>query len=332
MRRRPGFFSIRPRPASDVREAAVDLLSAVLQELRLRSAAYRVLELHPPWRLRFDGGLRGVHVVLTGGGTLTADGRPPRQLAAGDLVVLPRADSHELASPDAAGLPPSSSLELARHADGNRIVVGGGSAGEATTLLCGAFFFDDVDHPAAAGLPRCIHVPGRAGRAPAWLAGLTAALTTEALHGGPGSEIVMARVSDALITRALRHHLETVDEPGWLRGLRDPPIAAALVAVHADLAHPWTLPSLARTAGLSRSAFAARFAHVVGRTPMQYVGSCRMRRARDLLRADDVTVAGVATRVGYGSEAAFSAAFTRHTGIPPGAYRRRNAPAVPAVG
>jgi hypothetical protein len=38
----------------------------------------------------------------------------------------------------------------------------------------------------------------------------------------------MARLSDALITRALRHQLETADETGWLRGLRDPHIAKAL--------------------------------------------------------------------------------------------------------
>jgi AraC-like DNA-binding protein len=301
----------------------LDLLSAVLQELRLHSATYRYLELHPPWRLRFDGGLRGVHVVLTGGGTLTPDGQPPRHLGPGDLVVLPRADSHELASPGAAGVPAVSSLELARRTDGNRIVVdGAGPPGEVTTLLCGAFFFDDTDHPAIAGFPHCIHVPGRHGRAPAWLAGLTAALATETQHGGPGSEIVMARLSDALITRALRHHLETADETGWLRGLRDPHIAKALAAIHTDLAKAWTLPLMARIAGLSRSAFAARFTHIVGQTPMQYLYRHRMRKAATLLRADDATVATIATRVGYGSEAAFSAAFTRHTGMPPGAYRR----------
>jgi AraC-like DNA-binding protein len=306
----------------------LDLLSAVLQELRLHSATYRCLELHPPWRLRFDGGMRGVHVVLTGGGTLTPDGHTPRQLGPGDLVVLPRADSHELASPGAAGVPAVSSLELAQRTDGNRIVVGGaGPPGEVTTLLCGAFFFDDTGHPAVAGFPHCIHVPGKQGRAPAWLAGLTAALATETLHGGPGSEIVMARLSDALITRALRHHLETADETGWLRGLSDPHIAKALAAIHTDLAKAWTLPLMARTAGLSRSAFAVRFTQIVGQTPMQYLYRSRMRKAATMLRAEDTTLARIATRVGYGSEAAFSAAFTRHAGMPPGLYRRLGTPA-----
>ncbi|WP_419751946.1 AraC family transcriptional regulator [Geodermatophilus sp. CPCC 206100] len=299
----------------------MDLLSAVLQELRLTSAAYRSLELHAPWRLRFDGGLRGVHVVVSGNCTLRVDGQAPLDLRPGDLVVLPRADSHELASAQALGVPPVSALDLARRTQGNRIVVGG--AGEVTTIVCGAFSFGDEDHPAVAGFPPCILVPGHEGRSPEWLAGLTAALATETLEGGPGSEVVMARLSDALVTRALRHHLETTDEVGWLQGLRDPHLATALAALHADLAAPWTLERLARSAGLSRSAFAARFAATVGQPPMQYLYRSRMRRAITMLRAGDTTNASIAARVGYGSEAAFAAAFTRHTGVPPGAYRRR---------
>ncbi len=172
------------------------------------------------------------------------------------------------------------------------------------------------------GFPRCIHVPGQQGRAPGWLQGLTQALTGEALQGGPGSEVVMARLSDALVTRALRHHLETAEEPGWLRGLGDPAVVRALTALHGDLAAPWTLPSLARAGGLSRAAFAARFTATIGQPPMRYLHHCRMRRAMTLLRADGATAAGVAGRVGYASEAALSAAFVRYTGMTPGAFRR----------
>jgi AraC-like DNA-binding protein len=300
----------------------MDLLSAVLKELRLDSAAYRVLDLHAPWRLRFDGGLRGVHVVVQGSCVLELDDDGPgRDLRAGDLVVLPRADSHVLRSSGRARARELSSFDLARAATGTRIEVGG--AGESTLLVCGAFFFGDEDHPAVAGFPRCIHVPARSGSAPPWLAGLTEALTAEAREAGPGSDVVMARLSDALVTRALRHHAETVDEPGWLRALGDPALAAVLAAVHADLAAPWTLPSMARRAGLSRAAFAARFTATIGQPPMQYLHGCRIRRAMTLLGGGDTTAAVVASRVGYGSESAFSAAFVRYAGMPPGEYRRR---------
>src|SRR4029078_981379 len=91
--------------------------------------------------------------------------------------------------------------------------------------------------------------------------------------------------SDALVTRALRYHLETADEPGWLHGLRDPAIARALTALHGELGRAWTVAGLAREAGLSRTAFAERFTGLVGQSPMEYVFGCRMRGAQVLPRA-----------------------------------------------
>lgn len=299
----------------------MDVLSSVLRELRLESAAYRVLDLRAPWRLRFDGGLRGVHVVVAGRCLLELDDGTCHALDGGDLVVLPRADSHVVRSAGDQWCPELSSLDLARSTDGTRVSVDG--PGELTRIVCGAFVFGDEDHPAVRGFPRCIHVPGRDGSAPPWLSGLTEALTAEAVASGSGSDVVMARLSDALVTRALRHQVESTDQDGWLRALGDPPLAVALAALHADLAAPWTLKSLAGAAGLSRATFAARFSTSIGQPPMQYLYRCRMRRAMTLLDAGDATAALVASRVGYGSEAAFSAAFVRYAGVPPGEYRRR---------
>lgn len=298
----------------------MDVLSSVLRELRFESASYRRLDLRAPWRLRFDGGLRGVHIVVQGRCSITVDGEQPRNLETGDLVVLPRADSHQMSSVGDEHGPAESALNLAKRTSGPQLNVGG--AGPTTTILCGAFFFGDDGHPAVAGLQSFIHVPGQRGRSPSWLTGLTGALAAETVDGGPGSEVVMARLSDALITRALRHHVETGEERGWLRGLSDPYVATALTAVHDNLAARWTLQSLAEAAGLSRAAFAARFADTMHQTPLQYVTQCRMRRAMTLLRSEQLPLAAVATRVGYSSEAALSAAFVRHVGLPPGHYRR----------
>jgi transcriptional regulator GlxA family with amidase domain len=165
---------------------------------------------------------------------------------------------------------------------------------------------------------RSIHLPGDAGRPSPWLAPLIDALSAEAFDGGPGSDLVMARLSDALLIRALRHHSDTVEQPGWLADLRDPYVATALAAIHADPARPWTLTSLASTAGLSRAAFAAR----IGEPAMRYLLSLRMQRAKALLQDQQATVAAVATQVGYQSDVAFAAAFKREVGSSPGTYRR----------
>jgi len=196
-----------------------------------------------------------------------------------------------------------------------------GQTGAETRIVCGAFFFADDSHPAVAGLPRCVHVPAGVLRAD-WLRGLGDAVVAEARERGPRSDVVMARLSDALVARALRYHLETADEPGWLHGFRDPSVSRALSALHDDLARRWTVGSLAREAGQSRTAFAARFTALVGQPPMEYAFGCRMRRALALLRDERLTIAAIAGQVGYGSESALSAAFTRYTGTTPGGHRR----------
>lgn len=306
--------------SSPVRATREDLLSKILRELRLDSATYRSLVLRGDWRLRFDGPLRGVHVVVAGSPHLSLDDGTCYDLAPGDLVILPRADAHTMSSSAKSRARPYSSLALAERSPDVEAVFG--TTGAETRIVCGVFYFANHDHPAVGGLPACIHVPADPERTP-WLDGLTTALVSEAAERGPGSEVVMARLSDALVTRALRHHLETAEDPGWLHGLRDPAIANALTALHDDLGRPWTVADLARAAGLSRTAFAARFTRLVGRSPMQYALGCRMRRAQELLRTDRLTVEAVASQVGYGSDAALSAAFTRFVGMTPGAYRRK---------
>ena len=248
------------------------------------------------------------------------DGMEVRLLNAGDLVIAPRADPHVLRSIGKPRAPVLSSLKLAELSAGGVIRASG--AGDETIIVCGAFVFHEGDDPALAALPRIIHVPGEMGRAPKWLAGYVDAIMSEAVEGGPGDALVMARLSDALVVRALRFHLDKAEELGWLRGLADPHLAKALAAMHDQLERPWTVASLARVAGLSRAAFAARFSAAVGEAPMSYLLRRRMRRAMTLLRGEQATLARVAESVGYGSEAALSAAFKRHTGSAPGAYRR----------
>ena len=299
----------------------MDLLSAVLRELRFESAAYRWLELGAPFRVGFDRpGLRGVHLVTRGRCELVLADGDVQPLEAGDLVVLPRGDAHLLRSPGRAATATVSGFELARRTAGARLTAGGPGAG--AVVMCGAFVVREPDHPALRGLPRTILLPGAGGAPAPWLAPIVEALHSEAFDAGPGADLVMARLSDALLVRALRHSAEAADHPGWLAGLRDAYVATALEAIHADLARPWTLDALARTAGLSRAAFAARFADRVGDPPMRYLLALRMVRARRLLREPSATVAAVAARVGYGSDAAFAAAFKREVGVAPGAYRR----------
>jgi AraC-like DNA-binding protein len=299
----------------------MDLLSAVLRELRFESAGYRWLELGAPFRVGFNQpGLRGVHHVARGECEVVLDDGTVDRLTAGDLVIFPRGDPHLLCSPGARSGSAVSGFELAMRTPGTRLRAGG--PGTDAVVVCGAFLVGEPDHPALRGLPRTIRLSGEAGRPPEWLASLVKALAAEAFDGGPGSDLVMARLSDALLIRTLRHYSHTVDQPGWLAGLRDPYVANALAAIHTDPARHWTVASLARMAGLSRAAFSARFTHHVGEPAMHYLLALRMQRAKTLLQDQHTTVAAVAPQVGYQSDVAFAAAFKREVGSSPGAYRR----------
>ncbi len=189
-------------------------------------------------------------------------------------------------------------------------------------MLCGAFLVDNATHPALSGMPRIVHVPAEAGGAE-WLGAFHQLLEVEGKESGSGSALVVSRLSDALLARALRFEVERAGEGGWLQALRDPELALALAAMHERIEGPWTLHTLARQAGLSRAAFARRFTEKIGQPPMQYLLGLRMARAMELLRRGQHALAGIAARIGYGSEAAFSTAFKRWTGISPGGYRRR---------
>jgi AraC-like DNA-binding protein len=109
---------------------------------------------------------------------------------------------------------------------------------------------------------------------------------------------------------------------GWLSGLRDDSIGRALGKLHDRPAHDWSLDGLAREVGMSRSVLAERFTHFVGVPPMQYLAQWRMQLAATLLSSTSMTLAEIAERVGYGSEAALSRAYKRWVGVAPAEWRR----------
>ena len=151
------------------------------------------------------------------------------------------------------------------------------------------------------------------------LALLVRLLRDEAQAQRPGKEIILARLIELLFIEAIRS-AGTQATPGLMRGLADPRIAQAIRLIHQDPARRWTVKELARSCALSRSALFGRFTEMTGVTPMGYLFSWRMTLAIQLLCRNEASITEVAERVGYGSASAFSVAFTRYTGVPPGKY------------
>ncbi|WP_019632129.1 AraC family transcriptional regulator [Actinomadura atramentaria] len=306
----------------------MDVLSDVLHRARARNAVIRRLVQRPPWSLTFaDAPPLTVVAALGGTASIRVEGGEPVPLAAGDVALVRGPGSHVVA--DAPGTPPQVEIRAGR----KRVLNGDPEAAHrlfaprtygadepgATTLLRGAYELrGDVGDRLLDALPPLAVVPAGPGTRAA-----LDLLAAEVGRDEPGQDAVLDRLLDLVLVLALRAWCARPDAgpPAWHRALADAAVGAALRALHEDPARRWTVAALAAEAGLSRAAFAARFAALVGEPPLRYLTGWRMALAADLLRGGDATVAAVARRVGYADAFAFSVAFRRARGTTPSAWR-----------
>jgi AraC-like DNA-binding protein len=306
-----------------------DLLGEALHFLRMTGTFYCRSELTAPWALALPAvkGTLAFHLPTSGQCWLEVDGAAPVLLRPGDLALVPHGEGHRLMSEPGTPAPRLDQLKHEKVSDRYAILRHGGG-GAPTSLVCGAVRFD---HPAAhhliALLPRLIHVDAAAPRMEPmmeWMQSTLRLMAVEAQERRPGGETVITRLADILVIQAIRTWMQRdpAAQTGWLGALKDRQIGRAITLIHRDPARPWTLASLASEVAMSRSAFAERFTELVGEPAMHYLARWRMHVALTWLREEDAGVAELATRLGYQSEAAFSRAFKRYTGISPGAARR----------
>ncbi|WMJ68644.1 AraC family transcriptional regulator [Stenotrophomonas sp. 24(2023)] len=173
-------------------------------------------------------------------------------------------------------------------------------------------------NPISAALPDVICLPLRALEG---AEGTLALLFDEAFTQRCGRTAMVNRLFEVVMIQVLRYLMESGQvRGGLLAGLGHPRLRLALVAVHEQPAHPWTLASLADVAGMSRTVFAEAFRQALGTTPGQYLQGWRVGLAQQALRQGQ-PLKRIADEVGYGSEAALSRAFKAHTGQSPRQWR-----------
>ncbi|MCX7357910.1 MAG: AraC family transcriptional regulator [Alphaproteobacteria bacterium] len=272
--------------------------------------------------------LAAFHYVIEGGLVVTMPDGGEWRLGAGDVVLLPHNEIHVMAS--APGLPSISPRELFPTAAPNgvfRIVHGGG--GEVTRMVCGFLGGNAQLHPLLTNLPQVVTFNLSTLPSGDWIARTFAYAAQTQAAQDTGAPTVLTKVSELMVVEALRHYLSALppEKTGWLAGLRDPAIGRAIALMHARVSEDWTADALAREVNLSRSAFAERFTALVGQPPMRYLTNWRMQTAMQKLRETKLMVAQIAFEVGYESEASFTRAFRRETGMPPAAWRTQHAAA-----
>jgi AraC-like DNA-binding protein len=336
----------RSTPARHSEPTLMDALSDVLRAVRLTGAVFFDVHASEPWVAEAPPGraivgtvfpgaehLISYHVVTHGTCWGHVIGEAPRRLVAGDVIVFPHGDPHVMSS--APGMRGTPELALYRPPEDGRLpftLTMGGERPDPARIVCGFLGCDARPfNPLLSALPASLHVAD-GGDGP--LRELVRFAVAETKGPRIGSECMLGRLSELMFVDVVRRYLASLpmDRTNWLAGLRDPLVGRALAALHRSPARAWTLESLARDVGLSRSALADRFTAFVGQPPMQYLACWRMQLAATHLLTGMDSIAEVAERVGYESEAAFSRAFKKVVGVPPGQWRRHRTGTAPAAG
>jgi AraC-like DNA-binding protein len=297
----------------------MDPLSDIIALLRPSAAVSKPITARGRWGVRYrPHDAPGFTIVLSGQAWIVFEGRAPLRLARGDFMLLPTTPAFSLCSePGAACVPVEPRKEAVRH---------GEQEGEPDFVaLGGSFAFERVNAPLLlALLPDLIYVPAREGRSTR-LSRLIELLSEECASSYPGKELIIQRMLEVLLVEALRWRSIGGDAvpAGLLNGMRDPALARALLAMHSDVRARWTVARLARIAGMSRSAFAARFGEHLGYAPIEYLSRWRMAIAKDALSRGAKSLDRIADDIGYESASAFSTAFRKRLGCSPGRFARR---------
>lgn len=324
----------------------MDIISDILRAGRMSGAFFFSAMNYAPWvcgepsaadiKARVMPGLPVVipfHVILSGACWIENVGDMPsmQRFEAGDIAVFPNGDPHFMMSDQGMRLqidpaffdpPPGRKQRL-------RYIVNGARGGEVDCrFVCGFMGCDArAFNPLLGALPRMLRARASDSNR-AWLASLAEFGVEESERDEPGSEAVLARLADLMFADVIRQYVgdTTQQAQGWVSGLRDRHIGAALQLIHASPTDAWTLDKLAKEVGLSRSVFAARFAQLVGMPAITYIGRWRLTLAARLLEDNALSVEQAGREVGYLSDTAFQKAFKRHVGMTPAVWRKKATP------
>ena len=306
----------------------MDVLSDILDLLQLSGTLYFRTAFSAPYSVAVPelAGAARFHLVVQGRCHVRVADADDVILEPGDMIVIPNGAAHVLS--DEAGRPPETLDTVLQSAgyDGEGVLVyGGAAAGDADTILiCGHFTFaEGADHPLLRALPAWLAVRAETRATSPWLDELMRLICRQMFADVPGTRASVIRLSEALFIEVLKacagqnEALETL-----ISGMNDTRIGRALGLFHRELHRGWTLESIAREVGMSRSRFADRFQRVVGCSPMTYLANLRLQKAMNLLSGTGQPIQTVAEQVGYQSPASFSRAFSSRYGCSPKDVRR----------
>jgi AraC-like DNA-binding protein len=318
----------------------LDVLSDVLRAVRLTGAVYFDINAREPWVAESPSGssicksvmpgfehVISFHIMLDGWcwAQLADESQAAVRLEAGDAVIFVRGDGHYMTTEQGRRSTPDMAMYYRPTDHPLPFVLSEfGGSGDKSRFVCGYLGCDARPfNPILDALPRLLHVK-RTSTGGQLTHDLIRVALAETARPSAGGETMLSKLSEVMFLQAVRQYIDGLprESSGWLAALRDRHVGAALRLMHGRPAEPWTLDSLAREVGLSRSVFAERFAQIMQTPAMHYLSNWRLQLAAKLLERQNLSISQAAAEVGYESEAAFNRAFKKVVGIPPGAWRR----------
>lgn len=312
----------------------MDLLSHFLSMLKVESTSISSWQLSAPWGVRVHDYQPGFCFIVTEGAFVveTSTGAI-LWLFEGDTLLVPRGGECKLLSQlgvattdlQALNWSESRSPRLDRSEQpGSAISVVHGGGGVACRLLGLAFNIHSGQGGfVLAALPDFIVLRDEEASILSLMRPTIEALLADAR---PGYYAVAKQMAELIVVGLLRNYIlsDKGFSPGWLKGLQDPYISKAMLAIHEAPERQWSVPQLAAVANLSRSTFAARFCRLIGQSPIDYLNAWRITLAAELLRAGNASVAQIAAQVGYQSDRVFRQAFRQRLAMSPRQYRNQS--------
>ncbi len=303
-----------------------DPLGEILHLLKLTGTFYCQSRMSAPWGVSIPGfpDILSFAVITHGRCFMQVGDGDPFELEKGDLVLMTDGAPIGFFSSEDTPLLTLEELPIQKVTELYETLEYGGGGAE-TGIMYGLV---RIDH-AASGmlmslLPDVFKIDPWEQDAGSWLQATLQFIAKEARELRPGGETVITRLADVVVIEAIRRWLNNAPDAnrGWLKAARDAQIGRTIVAIHRAPAADWTVESLAKIAGMSRSAFSARFTELVGVPAIQYLATWRMYLARERLTETDRPISQIAADIGYLSEPAFNKAFKRVFQMPPGQMRK----------
>lgn len=305
----------------------MDILTDIFDTLGLKGALYFRTDFSSSWAVEVPTLLNAArfHLVIQGNCFVTLPSGETVVLGTGDLILIPRGQSHILADQIAHEAPSLETVLDDLNYDGNGVLIAGQGLEQASTkMVCGHLTFRrGADHPVLNALPDYIHTTaGDRAREPL-LDEMLRLIARRIFIENLGSEASVRRMSEIVFIELIRAGIGKDDKlTTTINAFRDKYIGHALELIHKRAPEPWTVESLAREVGMSRSRFSDRFTDLMSISPMAYLAEWRLQKALTLLDDLRISVQHVSNKVGYQSPAAFTRAFSKRFGESPSQYQK----------